>query len=530
MKKIFSILILVVFSAVLAGCSEKEYISIQSLYPGDARMWEHIFDVEEPYEFESAPFGVILPHHSITAFNLAQFYAGLAQVVDPSVVVVIGPNHFENGVANIQTCEACLYSTTGEDLELEEDIVDKLVDENAAVYNDQTFPEEHAVFAHSPFIKNYFPDAKVVPVALQWDVPIDEIKKLGNVLDKNLPDDALVIASIDFSHYVPDGMALFHDKASLATITNFDYKNFFDLELDSPASLYAFEYLMEKRGYMKSELLAHTNLTDFLTEHEEETTSHLYFAFYEGAMKLYEGVSILSFGNIPEDHTLDFMKNWKWDPDYDERLDYSTTKQLRDIRMEEDRFLVGADYLVFDLVDNECVLEEQNGMEVAFCKLIEDKDSEKEYLRIIKEAAGESDLVYLLFEYQGGGELDYDRKFFTRALAKKGVDIFVGRGIEEVILFETYRGNLLFHSLGDFIVDNQLITDLNALSNGMVLGLHVTPDYYYIYTFPVVVTNGYPALVDYSKRPALFNIFKEDAILGRRDEVDDSKGILKIKR
>ena len=46
MKKIFLLLILVVFSSTLAGCG-KEYFYIDSLYPRDEMMWEgHL--VENP--------------------------------------------------------------------------------------------------------------------------------------------------------------------------------------------------------------------------------------------------------------------------------------------------------------------------------------------------------------------------------------------------------------------------------------------------------------------------------------------------
>lgn len=533
MKRLFLLLILLLFSAVLAGCG-KEYVYIDSLYPNDELMWEHIFDKGEPIEFETAPIGVVLPHHSITQFTVNRFYAGLAKAKSPSVVVVLGPNHFEasleTGSDNVQTCNACIYSTTDGDLMPDEDFIDDMVDESAAVYNDAAFPEEHAIFAHSPFIKHYFPEAKIVPIIFKWDTPIDELKKVGNYLNKNLPEDALVIASVDFSHYVPDGMALFHDDASYASITNFDYSNVFDLELDSPASIYTLLNLMEGRGYMDSELKGHTNLTDFVEEHKEETTSHLYFAFYEGEVVPYQGVSILTVGNLPDDHTLEFMTSWEWDEYYDEASDQTINKQFRDIRGTEDRFLTGADFYLFDHVDNECSIEEQNYMKIAFCKFLEDEDAKKEYLNMINEIKKEVDEVVLLFEYQGGGEVDDDRKFFTRTMAKQGVDIFIGRGLEEVVPFETYRGNLLFHNLGDFVVDNKLITDLNALSSGIALGLHITPYNYTIYTFPISITNGYPSLEDYSKRITLFNIFKEGAILDHHDNTNQDKGFINIER
>lgn len=529
MKKLFSLLILIVFSLILTGCG-KEYTRIQTLYPGDEKMWDFIYDNAEDYDFKSVPFGMIMPHHSITDKKVAGLYEEASKHKNPSVVVVIGPNHFEKGLADIQTCSACIYDTTVGELKLEEDFIEDMVDENVAVYNDETFVEEHAFYTHAPFIKKYFPDAKIVPIAMQWDVPIDEIKKLSTFLDNNLTEDDLVVASVDFSHYVPEEMASFHDKASFATIANFDYPNIFDLELDSPASVYTLMDLMAKRSYVEAELMEYTNLTYFVEEHKEESTSHQYIAFFKGKKNNYEGVSVLAFGNLPDDHDFEFMTNWKWDRNYDEDSDQTYNKLLRDIRGTEDRFLVGADYYLFDLPDNECSIEEQNNMKIAFCKFLEDEDREKEYLDIIDNIKEDVDDVVLLFEYQGGGELDDDRKFFTRALAKEGVDVYFGRGLDEVYPFETYKGSLLFHNMGDFMMDNKLVTDLTAKSSGITLGLHITPDKYYIYTFPIVVMNGYPTLVDYSKRPALFNIFKEDAILDRQDEVNEKTGVIKIDR
>ncbi len=526
MKKILVSLALLIAANFFTGCG-KNYTVIQSLYPNDTQMWEHIFETKDPYKFGSAPFGVIIPHHLIAAVNIAKFYGGLKEVINPSVIVIIGPNHFEKSpdFEDIKTCQTCLYETTKGSVEIDEDLSEKIVDDGVAFLSEDYFLNEHAIFSHTPFIKNYFPDAKILPILTNWQIPIDKAQELGDWLNENLPADSLVIASVDFSHYVPDGVADFHDKSSFTTITNFDYQNVYDLELDSPSSIYTLLYLMEKRGYMKSEMLAHTNLTDFLTEYEEETTSHLYFAFYKGEMVPTEGVSILSFGNLPKDQTLTFNKGWQFFQNNND-----STKLLRDIRAKEDRFLIGSDFLVFNLPNDQCLKEEQNGMEVSFCKFIENAEKEKEFLKIIKEEAKESDVVYLLFEYTEYGELDEDRKAFTRSLIKSGVDIFVGRGLKEVIPFETYKGSLIFHSLGDFIIDNKLVTDLNAFSSGMVLGLYVTPEEYEIYTFPVIVENGYPKMTDFSKRQTLFNIFKEDADLGRKDETDAEKGTIKIKR
>ena len=64
--------------------------------------------------------------------------------------------------------------------------------------------QEHGIFIHTPFLKHYFPQAKFVPILakmLTTDQEFESFEKLGQVLAGVLPEDALVVASVDFSHY-----------------------------------------------------------------------------------------------------------------------------------------------------------------------------------------------------------------------------------------------------------------------------------------------------------------------------------------
>ncbi|MFH1284707.1 MAG: AmmeMemoRadiSam system protein B [Candidatus Peregrinibacteria bacterium] len=525
----FAIAIFAIFSF---GCgSPREYMKISSLYPDDQRMWEHIFaEGKEGYEFASAPLGVILPHHNIVANELAKFYEGLSKVADPGVIFIVGPNHYEAGDADIQTCKNCLYTTVDGDVEVDENLVDDLASNGIAGIEDNTFTEEHAVFAHTSFIKHYFPDAKIVPIVLKWKIPTEKVAGLVKWLNENLPYDGLVIASVDFSHYIPPEAADFHDQSSFTTINNFDLKNVYKLEIDSPSSVYTILDLMKSRGYGKVERFAHTNAADYQTEPMEESTSHQFIAFYEGDVEPVSGVSVMSFGNLTSENDLTLLRGWEWDPNYDSNADYTFTKLLRDIRGKEDRFFVGSDFYVFDLPDNDCLYEEKNGSKIAFCKILEGSLTATEVRDFMKEKTSNSDLVYMLYQFEGGGEIDYDRKLAVRDLIKRGVNIFVGRGLKNVIPFEIYKGSLIFYSLGDAVKDNKLATDINATSSGMSIGVYVTEDNYYVYTFPVQINNGYPKLADASKRPTIFEAFIEEASLRRSDEIDSTKGVLKIGR
>lgn len=339
---------------LLAGCGD---VRVGYYYSNDVRMWDNVFDVEG-YEFGGAPLGVILPHHMVPVFELARFYKGLSGVVDPATVFVVGPNHYEDGEANVQTCRRCVFGTIDGDVLVDDGMVERLVDDGVAEFNDEAFVREHSIYTHAPFVREFFPGARVVPVILKWETSLEEAGVLADWLHANLPEDALVIASVDFSHYMPVEVADFHDQVSHRAINNFEFDNIYDLEIDSPASISTLLGLMEKRGYLNAERFAHTNLQHFLSERVEETTSHQFFAFFEGAIERMEGIGVLSLGNLYGDSGYTVLEGWRWDPS-------GVGGVLADIAGAEDRFLVGADYLVFDqsygdFIDDPEIVDEES--------------------------------------------------------------------------------------------------------------------------------------------------------------------------
>lgn len=498
-------------------------LNINSLFPGDLRMWEHIFDTEGEYVFESAPFGVILPHHMIAEKQLVKFYKGLSGVIDPSVIVIIGPNHYENGEANVQTCKNCVYQTVEGDIELDHDLVNLMFEHGIAAYVDETFIKEHAIFTHAPFIKKHFPKAKIVPIVLQWEMPQDEVLELSEWLDKNLPGDALVLASVDFSHYIPVEAADFHDISAFRTISNFDFENVYDLEIDSPSSIYTILSLMEKRGYEKAVRLEHTNLAQFLSKPEEITTSHQFFAFYKGEVEETRGVTMMVTGNIEMDNNvLSVDKGWDWDRNYDEKNDETIGEFLRDIKGSEDRFLVGSDFLLFDLNEGNCMEERQNGFKVAFCKVGDGDDLEKS-LKKVRDVDKNADLVYLQLD---SGQISEEKGKLARIFVDAGADIVVGKGSHSPELLGIYKDGLIFNSLGGFISYDSW--------SGMILGINITSDNYEIYLFPIDVKGGYPKLMRLEKREAFFAEFIEEISKGNeftdKIQIDYTKRVVKILR
>ena len=466
------------------------------MYDNDLKMWNHIFSSEPAIDFKSAPFGVILPHNMIVGYELTKFYKGLVKVTNPSVVVVISPNHYENGDPDIQTCQNCSYETINGILPLQTDLIQKMVQDGIAAPFDNTFTKEHGIYNHAPYIRKFFPQAKLVPITLKWETTQEDTVKLSKWLSANLPEDSLVIGSVDFSHYIPLEAASFHDIASYSTIKNFDYGNMYDLEIDSPPSISTITHLMEERGFMDAQRFQHTNNQDYHAERVDSTTSHEFIAFFKGQKQPEKSLTIMSFGNIADsqsiknntDSGLKFYDNYRWNINA-ANPNTEINEYLRDIRGYEDRYLVGADFVVFDLPKNSCQLHEQNGLHISFCEFNQNGQIAEQFKTVQQQKTQGADYIYLLYRFNDLKFIKQDEEI-ARMFADHGVSIFIGRGLKTVIPVENYKNSIITYSLGDFITEPSV-----KKSDGEILEIALTPADQRTFTFPIQVVNGYPKLI-----------------------------------
>lgn len=93
-----------------------------------------------------------------------------------------------------------------------------------------------------PAIAHYVPEARVVPLVLRRDMTAGEVETLAAVLAPLLDRRTLVVAAVDFSHYLSAEEARQRDRETLSALDSLDSSgilSFGDDHLDSPASLAA---------------------------------------------------------------------------------------------------------------------------------------------------------------------------------------------------------------------------------------------------------------------------------------------------
>lgn len=503
-KTLQVITIILSLSALLTGCAfsrtaekaAEEKTVVTSIYPNDRPMWNYIFSQKPQPPLEKVPGGMILPHHMIVAEELSRTYQRLALTIQPKLIVLISPNHYQNAGPNIQTCLTCEFQTIDGIQPLNTKLTKKLIKDEIATDEPSTFIKEHGIHAHTPFIRHFFPQTTILPITLKWETTEEEIITLTNWLNKNTPPqaDTLVISSVDFSHYVRLEHANFHDVASYTTIKNFNYENVPDLEIDSPPSISAITHLMELRGYQDVQRLAHTNNQDFHTKPLEETTSHQFISFSKGQKQVEKTVTIMATGAISEQaktnddgSRLSFYDNYRWsinwDNDSTKAESTALNPYLRDIRRKEDRLLVGSDFLIFnlDIPINTCIRQTQNEMNISFCRL------DKEKIPPIEQ----SDHIYVSLESDTFSTRQ--QATFTKSLIDQGATIVIGRThnkpSQKPSPIERYKNGIIISSLGDFITNNS-----KPNSSGNILEMTLTPSTIDAKLYPIDIIKGYPRL------------------------------------
>ncbi|MBP9761117.1 MAG: AmmeMemoRadiSam system protein B, partial [Candidatus Magasanikbacteria bacterium] len=259
--------------------------------------------------------GGIVPHHLVSAHTVAAFFDSIASQ-NPSVIVLIGPNHFSRGQSDFLTTKRDWQTPFGA-VETDTKIQNKLLSQGVIAVDETAIKEEHSVYALIPFIHESAPNANVLPIIIKESATPEMIDELVMQLHETLPKDAVIVASIDFSHYQYSRVAEFHDELSINVIETGDIARIPQIEIDAHNTLAVFMKLMQAFGTQRVAASHHTNsgvLTGAL--HEPETTSHYVGYFVKGEPLQEKAVSILQFGDMMLDRNVQNRMEKNGGPDY----------------------------------------------------------------------------------------------------------------------------------------------------------------------------------------------------------------------
>ncbi len=227
----------------------------------------------------------VVPHHLLAKDIMEDFFSYISSREKPKTIVILSPDHFQSGIL-MGSNSFITIALEGDDEEFNNLKVDtllwgKLFKENKMALNNSAVIAEHGVTTLLPYIRKYFPETNILPILIPADITKEQVEQLVKTIDENTLLDTIVVASVDFSHYLPSRAADFHDTKSIRVLLNFEEENFKNIEVDCWQALYAARLFAKLRQKETPHIIAHKNSADFLNLELEETTSYFSVVFGE---------------------------------------------------------------------------------------------------------------------------------------------------------------------------------------------------------------------------------------------------------
>jgi len=220
--------------------------------------------------------GITVPHHLLARDLIASTFA-LASRGSYKRVIVMSPDHNNLGETDISVAGSNLATVFGE-IETNHLLVKQLT-QLPDVSTSRFFYREHGIQAILPFIKYYFPRARVVAIAFKGSARKPELDTFINFLETVLDKDTLIVQSTDFSHYLPVEDANVKDSETLAVLRSGDPQKVFSLRqpshLDSVAAQYVQMRLQKDLFGARAQITSHNNSQDYSPAKLAKTTSYM---------------------------------------------------------------------------------------------------------------------------------------------------------------------------------------------------------------------------------------------------------------
>lgn len=238
----------------------------------------------------------VVPHHLLAESIIKDFFDYFSAHAQPETIILLSPDHFNAGnvVGNSFITVWPEEQEKFKEIEIDNTLIKNISAENKVVFNNASVNLDHGITNLTPFVKKYFPESKLVPFLIPANVSLQETENFAKTLNTLATEKSIVIASVDFSHYLPLNAAQFHDTKSIRTLINFEKDNFENIEADSWQSLFIARTFADLRNKNYPQIIAHLNSADFSKNPDiQETTSYFSVIFEkENSQKTQTNTSI----------------------------------------------------------------------------------------------------------------------------------------------------------------------------------------------------------------------------------------------
>jgi hypothetical protein len=195
-------------------------------YPGSGAELGHQLEEMLHPEKELSFLGAVVPHagYLYSGQVAAEVYSRLPKA---ETYVILGPNHHGLGspVALSRDSWRTPLGVALPDLELADALAGSIID-----HDETAHLHEHSIEVQIPFLQKRFSDFKILPICMGLqDLPtaVEVGQELSRAIGR-CKRNAIIIASSDFTHYLPHETARKVDAKLLEAILNMDVPELYD--------------------------------------------------------------------------------------------------------------------------------------------------------------------------------------------------------------------------------------------------------------------------------------------------------------
>ncbi len=227
--------------------------------------------------------GMIVPHHDVASPLIAELFSRFAARSKVRRIILMSPDHEDRAHGYATTAAAC-FVTAGRSVCSDRELVRRFTELPFVTDNVELANLEHGVTLPIRFIPTYFPSSTVTPLIISPRLPRQSLDVLAGRLASELDETTLVLASIDFSHYLPWTEGAQYDAITKKMIAARDYEALLSRHsayLDAPQPLVMLLKLMDGYGADKEEVVRESSAAEILGTPFESNTTYLTMIFWK---------------------------------------------------------------------------------------------------------------------------------------------------------------------------------------------------------------------------------------------------------
>ncbi len=209
---------------------------------------------------------IVAPHagYIYSGRTAAYSYSALANAES---FVILCPNHTGLGAA-ISISSHSQWNTPLGNLRVDEKFANMLASALAVEREDLAHLQEHAIEVQLPFIMRKFGNkVKIIPICLATD-SFDSLIKVGQAISEiqaKTKRKICVIASSDFSHFIPLESAEERDFEAIGKIKNLDMSGFYNLVHKKRLSICGYGAIIAAMAYARERGMKRADLLHYST-------------------------------------------------------------------------------------------------------------------------------------------------------------------------------------------------------------------------------------------------------------------------